>query len=80
MGDSMSDKKRRAAIAAVLHYLSMELAQAGESVQPTEPEAEAVVETGLPDRSMLASMRPWGLSGRQAQMHMRTLVQMRAFK
>ena len=72
----MQDKKKLAAIAAVMQYLAENqamMAAVGEASAETP-------ESGLADRSVLSFPRPWGMSGRQAQMQMRAMVQMRAFK
>jgi len=62
------DKKVAAAIAAVTAYLQYEQ-EAGVAGTLEEPAAVPA-----------APVRLWGVSGRQAQMHNRTLMQMRAFK
>ena len=69
-------RKTAAAIAAVMHYVKTEeeaiamqnalLAAQSQVQQPAQPPAAAV--------------KPWGASGRQAQMQMRNLMQMRTFR
>ncbi len=68
------NKKVTAAIAAVMHYIRMEeevirmqAAGYGMLQVPTAP---------LP----LAAVNPWGMNGRQTQMQMRNLMQMRTFR
>ena len=70
----MTDKKKKvAAIAAVIACMRRDTAavelhdEGGEGVSPSP-------------RPGLSPWSPWGLSGRQAQMQMRTLVQMRAMR
>lgn len=69
------DKKVTAAIAAVMSYLQEEeavCAQAAMSGMPQAPAASAAMAANL--------IKPWGMSGRQAQMQMRNLMQMRTFQ
>ena len=69
------NKKMSAAIAAVMYYLNEEeaiMAQAAISAMPQMPSASASVPA--------AEMKPWGMSGRQSQMQMRNLMQMRTFQ
>ena len=69
------NKKISAAIAAVMYYLKEEeavLAQAAMSGMPQAPAAAATAPT--------AAITPWGMSGRQTQMQMRNLMQMRTFQ
>ena len=70
------DKKVTAAIAAVMSYIQDEEAvsmQAAMSGMPLAPAA-------FPATAAAAAIKPWGISGRQAQMQMRNLMQMRAFQ
>ena len=67
----MNEKKKAAAIAAVIDYIKTEeeaiMMQAAEA--PVEPAAApAVPPAGL-----------WGISGRQEMMQMRNMMQMKAF-
>ncbi len=68
------NKKISAAIAAVMHYIRMEedaiRMQAAGYGMPQAPTAP------LP----LAAVSPWGMNGRQTQMQMRNLMQMRTFR
>ncbi|MCK4984914.1 MAG: hypothetical protein KAS40_05315 [Desulfobacterales bacterium] len=69
-------RKSTAAISAVLQYIK------------TEEEAiamESAMQTAQPRLPMLAQQpapvaKPWGISGRQAQMQMRNLMQLRTFR
>jgi hypothetical protein len=72
----MNEKRKAAAITAVLHHIR------------TEQEAAAMMaaqSSGVPRMPLSASApamdyKPWGMSGRQAQMQMGILMQMRTFK
>ena len=69
------DKKVTAAIAAVMSYIQDEDAmsmQAAMYGMPQAPAASAAIAANI--------IKPWGLSGRQAQMQMRNLMQMRTFQ
>ena len=59
------DKKIAAAIAAVNRYMDMEVSEHGRSV--------------LKDGGFTSRMNIWGVNGRQDQMQMRTLMQLRTF-
>ena len=73
MGD---DPKTAAAIAAVMQYIkTQEEAIAIQSAMATAaPQMPAGVRQPAP------VIRPWGVSGRQAQMQMGILMQMRTFR
>jgi hypothetical protein len=72
----MTDRKKAAAIAAVAHYMktqeeAMALHRSWAAEPWVSPEETAVIprqETNL-----------WGVSGRQEQMQMRAMMQMKAF-
>ena len=69
------DKKVTAAIAAVMSYIQDEEAirmQAAMCGVPQAPAASAAIAVNI--------IKPWGMSGRQAQMQMRNLMQMRTFQ
>jgi len=66
------DKKVTAAIAAVMSYLQDEEAVCAQAAMSGMPQAPAANPADL--------IKPWGMSGRQAQMQMRNLMQMRAFQ
>ncbi len=68
------DKKMAAAIAAVMNYIQEEEALAMQSAAAGMPQVAAV--TG----PAAEVMKPWGMSGRQAMMQMRNLMQMRTFQ
>ncbi len=70
----MSDRKKKiAAIAAVTHYIKSEQEAAAFSMsQLADTVPETIQETSL-------VMNLWGISGRQQQMQMRSLMQMKAF-
>ncbi|MEW6674138.1 MAG: hypothetical protein AB1427_20790 [Thermodesulfobacteriota bacterium] len=59
------EKKMAAAIAAVNRYMEMEA-----------PERD---QTTLTNAGLTSRMNIWGVSGRQAQMQVRTLMQLRTF-
>ena len=72
----MSDsKKMSAAIAAVMYYINEEQAiqmQAATYGMQQAPTAEAL--------KAAATVKPWGMNGRQTLMQMRNLMQMRTFQ
>ncbi len=73
----MNDKKKKmAAIAAVTHYIKTQQEQAAyiQSQQAAESQVQTV-ETVV----TLKLMSMWGVSGRQQQMQVRNMVQMKAF-
>ena len=69
-----NQKKISAAIAAVMHYIQEEEAmlmqQAAMSGMPQAPSVSAPT----------MAFSPWSMNGRQMQMQMRNLMQMRTFK
>ena len=67
------DKKMAAAIAAVMSYLQDEEAVYAQAAMAGMPQATATAV------SAADIIKPWAMSGRQAQMQMRTLMQMRTF-
>jgi len=68
------DKKMAAAIAAVMNYIQEEEALGMQAAMAGVPQPPAVAAASAADL-----IKPWGMSGRQAQMQMRTLMQMRTF-
>ena len=69
------NQKISAAIAAVMYYLNEEqaiVAQTAMSAMQTAPAAGAPIPAAV--------SKPWGMSGRQAQMQMGLLMQMRTFQ
>ena len=70
------DPKAAAAIAAVLQYIKTQeeaiaIQSAMQAAQPQMPRF---------DQPPAPIVKPWGLSGRQAQMQMRNLMQLRTFR
>jgi len=70
------NKKISAAIAAVMYYINEE--------QAIQMQAATYGMYGMqpvpPASAMAAAAKPWGMNGRQTQMQMRNLMQMRAFQ
>jgi len=72
----MSDKKKKAAaIAGALLYLG-----AGRAVEPDGALMAPAVEPVAVSPGIAPGTSIWGLSGRQAQMQTRSLVQLKAFR
>ena len=70
-----NQKKISAAIAAVMHYIQEE-----EAVLMQQTAMGGIPQV-LPSVSAPASrMSPWSMNGRQTQMQMRNLMQMRTFR
>mgnify|MGYP001812153358 CR=1 FL=1 len=69
------DKKITAAIAAVMSYIQDEEAVSMQAAMSTMAQTPATSAASSAD-----IIKPWGLSGRQAQMQMRNLMQMRTFQ
>jgi hypothetical protein len=70
-------KKATAAISAVLLYIKAEEeAIAMQSAMQAQAAGPGVT---LASRSPAPGMNPWALNGRQTQMQMRTLMQLRTF-
>jgi len=67
------DKKVTAAIAAVMSYIQDEEAASAQAAMCGMPQAPVVANPA-------DLIKPWGMSGRQAQMQMRNLMQMRTFQ
>ena len=69
-----NQKKISAAIAAVMHYIQEEevmlMQQAAMGGMPQAPSVSAPT----------TAFSPWSMNGRQMQMQMRNLMQMRTFK
>jgi len=70
----MEERKKIAAAAAVLNYIATE----EEAICIQSMAVPGVKPTPVPSAG--APVRLWGASGRQAQMQMRNLMQMRTFK
>ena len=72
----MDDRRKvTAALSAVLHFIrtEQEALAAPSTIQRAGPAAPVSV------HAPLQPFKPWGNSGRQAQMQMRNLMQMRTF-
>ncbi len=69
------EKKKQAALAAVVHYLACEQAALAQGEALEAPTEQQQPQAAFPDNFV----GPWALSGRQAQMQMRTMVQMKVF-
>ncbi len=67
------DKKKKAALAAVMQYLETERQQLAATGSPSRVVA-------IPDRSALFMPIPYSLSGRNGAMQVRTLMQYRALR
>jgi hypothetical protein len=70
------DLKTAAAIAAVLNYIKTEeeIVAMQSAMQTAEPQMPWLTRPPAP------AVKPWGVSGRQAQMQMRNLMQLRTFR
>ncbi len=68
--------KATAAIAAVLQYIKTEEEAIAmqSAMQAVHPQIPMIAQQSAP------VVRPWGVSGRQAQMQMRNLMQLRTFR
>ena len=74
-GEPMENtKKVSAVISAVMNYIKTE-----EEAVYIQSMALPAVEP-IPEAYAAAPMKLWGMSGRQAQMQMRNMMQMRTFK
>jgi len=69
----MKNKKRIAAASAVLAYLKEEEEIAGAMAMQAQAGAKGPQVSAYPQVSM------WGLNGRQAQMQLRSMMQLKAF-
>jgi len=70
-----SRKKQAAAIAAVVSYLKTE-----QEAVAMQAAAAPAVEHPPGAHPSAPPLKVWGISGRQAQMQMRNMVQMKTFK
>lgn len=66
------EKKKCAAIAAVMHYLEFEKARSSDVSEESFPKPSQA-------SSLTREAGPWALTGRQTQMQMRVMSQMKAF-
>jgi len=71
-----NDPKTAAAIAAVVQYLKTE----EEAIAMQSAMATAAPQMPIVDRQPAPAIKPWGVSGRQAQMQMGQLMQLRTFR
>ena len=69
----MKNKKKIAAASAVLAYIKEEEEIAGAMLM------QARTATQMPQASASAQVSMWGLSGRQTQMQLRSMMQLKAF-
>ena len=72
----MNDKIKAAAISAVLYCIRTE--QEAAAMMTSQPYGASRMALSVPLPAM--EFKPWGISGRQAQMQMRNLMQMRTFR
>ena len=71
-----NDAKTAAAIAAVLQYIKTE----EEAIAMQSAVPAAAPQMPMPVQQPAPAFKPWGISGRQAQMQMRNLMQLRTFR
>lgn len=71
-----NNKKKAAAIAAVMNYITTE----EEAICVQSMAAPSVTPLPTTAPSATGSAKLWGVSGRQDQMQMRNLMQMRTFR
>ena len=69
-------QKTAAAIAAVLQYIKTE----EEAIAMQNAMLAAPFQMPRLDQPPAPAVKPWGVSGRQAQMQMRNLMQLRTFR
>ena len=72
----MNDKRKAAAISAVLHFIRTEQ----EAAAMLAAQSAGGPQIPLSSRAPVMAFKPWGMSGRQAQMQMRNLMQLRTFR
>ena len=75
-GQMVNDVKSAAAIAAVMQYIKTE----EESIAMQSAMAASAPQMAIPARQPAPAIKPWGVSGRQAQMQMGQLMQLRTFR
>jgi hypothetical protein len=68
------NKKATAAIAAVMHFIQEE-----EAILMQQAAMDSMSQAP-PVSAPAATISPWGMNGRQTQMQMRNLMQMRTFR
>ena len=70
------DPKIAAAVAAVMQYIKTE----EEAIAMQSAMAAVAPQMPVVDRQPAPAIKPWGVSGRQAQMQMGQLMQLRTFR
>ncbi len=75
-GQMVNDVKSAAAIAAVMQYIKTE----EEAIAMQSAMAATAPQMPVPARQPAPAIKPWGVSGRQAQMQMGQLMQLRTFR
>ena len=74
-GEKMENRKKiEAAVSAVMNYITTE-----EEAVCIQSMAASAVEP-VPEAYAAAPVKLWGMSGRQAQMQIRTMMQMKTFR
>ena len=72
-------KKRAAALAAVTCYLKTEQEAAAVQAMAAQAAEQARIQPATP-AAAAPPLKIWGISGRQAQMQVRNMLQMKTFK
>ena len=70
----MNEKRKAAAISAVLHHIRTEQEAAAMTAAQPFGKPQMAPSTSAP------AFKPWGMSGRQEQMQIRNLMQLRTFR
>ena len=73
------EKKRAAAVAAVTCYLKSEQEAAAMQAVAAQAAEQAQIVQAV-EAAAAPPLKVWGISGRQAQMQMRNMIQMKTFK
>jgi hypothetical protein len=68
-------KKKIAAIAAVLHYIKTQ----EESLAMLQEQVQKSADSAKEASALQSSINVWGLGGRQQQMQLRTMMQLKVF-
>jgi hypothetical protein len=72
----MNDQKKAAAVSAVLHYIRTE--QEAAAAMAARQSGAPQVPLSVPAPAM--AFKPWAMNGRQVQMQMGNLMQLRSFR
>ena len=72
----MNDKRKVAAMSAVLHFIRTQ--QEVAAMMAAQPAGGPQIPLSTPAPGM--AFKPWGMSGRQEQMQIRNLMQLRTFR